>query len=46
MTEKTTIQINKEVRLKLKKVALEMGDLTMIQTINELIGLYENRKTD
>jgi len=43
MEERTTIQVERGVRLMLKKIALEMGDITMGEAIKELIKIYENR---
>ncbi len=46
METKTTIQIDKDVRLNLKKIALEMNDLTLNETIKELIKFYESNNKD
>ena len=43
--EKTTIQVDKEIRLALKKIALELGDITMNDAIKELINEHNYRKS-
>ena len=42
--DKTTIQIEKEVRLALKKIALDLGDLTMNEALKRLIDEHNARK--
>lgn len=43
--EKTTIQVDKDIRLALKKIALELGDITMNDAIKELINEH-NKNID